>query len=107
MPPERPFPSKLQQPATERTELDAPEEENFVTSEGEGENLEEQAQNLVFSGPDPILERDTAVILISDAPARNVKFPDNPVSQTQYIPLRYVRDHPYPDLLLMLAPSTC
>ena len=42
----------------------------------------------VLSGPPHNSEQDTAVDLISDAPAeRAVTFNDNPVAETRYIPL--------------------
>ena len=73
--------------------------ENSVTSAKEGENWTNQASNWVLSGPPPSLERDTAVSLISDAPEeRTVTFPDNPVSQTRYIPLRLCSRPPQPKL---------
>ena len=63
--------------------------ENSVLSGREGENQANQASNSVLSGPIHTLEKDTAVSLISDASGeRTVTFPDNPVSDTRYIPLR-------------------
>ena len=48
-----------------------------------------QTSNLVPSGPPHSSERDTVVSFISDAPVeRTMIFPDNPVSETRYIPLR-------------------
>ena len=66
--------------------------QNSVPSGGESENRANQAENLVLSGPPPLLERDTAVDFIPDA-SRSVTFPDDPVTQTRYIPLR-LRDTP-------------
>ena len=71
--------------------------ENSVILEAEGENPVEQAQNSVLSGPPLNAERDTAVSLISDASEeRAMTFPDNPVSQTRYIPLRLCNKPPQP-----------
>ena len=68
--------------------------ENSVLSEGEQEIWTNQANNSVLSGPTHNLERDTAVRFISDASGeRTVTFPDNPVLDTRYIPLR-LRDRP-------------
>ena len=54
--------------------------ENPVLSEAETdlqEGKQIQPQNLVISGSNSSLERDTAVSLVSDAPAKRVTFPDN------------------------------
>ena len=68
--------------------------ENSVLSGKKGENWANQAQNSVHSGPPPVLERDTAVDFVSDTSGeRTMTFPDNPVTQTRYIPLR-LRDTP-------------
>ena len=87
---------------------------NLVTSATGRGNPEEHVQNLILSGLHPNLERDTAVSLISHAPAKSMKFPENPVSQKQYIPLRlHKRPHqPKPAFhahhidLLTSAPET-
>ena len=85
-----------------------------VLSGKEGENQANQALNSVHSGPPPHLERDTAVDFVSDASGeRAVTFPDNPVTQTRYIPLR-LRDTPQEprppspliDLMTPPAPTT-
>ena len=69
-------------------------EEKTVLSVEEEEIQTNQASNLVLSGPPLSLERDTAVSLISDALVeRTMTFPDNPVLQTRYIPLR-LHDRP-------------
>ena len=63
--------------------------ENSVLSGKEGENQANQATNSVHSGPLPVLDRDTALDFVSDVPGeRTMTFPDNPVTQTRYIPLR-------------------
>ena len=67
--------------------------ENSVLSGIKGENRANQAKNSVHSGPPPVLERDTAVDFIPDA-SRAVMFPENPVTQTRYIPLR-LRETPW------------
>ena len=68
--------------------------ENSVLSGREGENWTNQASNSVLSGPTHNSERDTAVDFVSDASEeRTVTFPDNPVSDTRYIPLR-LHDRP-------------
>ena len=66
--------------------------QNSVLSGGKRENRANQAENSVHSGPPPLLERDTAVDFIPDA-SRSVTFPESPVTQTRYIPLR-LRDTP-------------
>ena len=68
--------------------------QNSVLSGREGENQANQTSNSVLSGPTYNLGRDTAVSLISDASGeRTMTFPDNPVSDTRYIPLR-LHDRP-------------
>ena len=66
--------------------------DSSVLSGGEGENRAIQAENSVHSGSPPVSERDTAVDFIPDA-SRSVTFPESPVTQTRYIPLR-LRDTP-------------
>ena len=68
--------------------------ENSVLSGREGKNEANNQRNSVLSGPPLNSEQDTAVDLISDAPAeRAITFNDNPVAGTRYIPLR-LRDTP-------------
>ena len=81
-----------------------------VLSGKKGENQANQAQNSVHSGPPPVLERNTAVDLVSDASGeRAMTFPDNPVTQTRYIPLRQCETprEPRPPLPLidLMTPS--
>ena len=84
----------LQQNQNPVTSEGAVSGENSVLSGEEGENRTNQASNSVLSGPPLSLERDTAVRLVSDAPVeRTITFPDNPVLQTRYIPLR-LHDRP-------------
>ena len=84
--------------------------ETSVLSGREGENEANNQQNSVLSGPPLNSEQDTAVDLVSDAPAeRAVTFNDNPVAGTRYIPLR-LRDTPQeprpPPAVLPFDPMT-
>ena len=63
--------------------------ENPVLSGREGENEANNQENSVLSGPPLNSEQDTAVDLVSDAPAeRAITFNEYPVARTRYIPLR-------------------
>ena len=72
-------------------------EENLVLSAPDADPDEVgwiSTQNSVLPGPPLNFERDTDIRLISDAPSERVTFANNPVQNSQFIPMRL--RHPLP-----------